>query len=99
MKPVKIFVALLLMIFATSSVDAQTVPNDRRRIKQGVRSGELTRSETRRVVHQQRAIRQDVRQAKSDGVVTPAEKREIKQEKRKADRTIYRKKHNRRDRI
>ena len=87
------------MIITASSVSAQNISNDRRRIRQGVRSGELTRAETRRVVHQQREIRRDVRQAKADGVVTPAEKREIRQDKRKADRTIYRTKHNRRDRL
>lgn len=98
MKPCKLFAALLMMIFAATSVDAQTIGNDRRRIRQGVRSGELTRVETRRLVHQQRDIRRDVRAAKSDGVVTRAERREIKQEKRKADRRIYRARHNRRER-
>ena len=99
MKPCKIIAALLLMILAATSVDAQSIRNDRTRIKQGVRSGELTRHETRRLVRQQRDVRQDVRLAKRDGVITPVERKEIRQDKRKADRRIYRAKHNRRDRI
>jgi len=98
MKPGKILAALLVMIFAVTSVNAQTIKNDRKRIKQGVRSGELTPHEARKLVHQQKDIRHDIKDAKSDGVITRAEKREIRQEKRKADRTIYRAKHNRRDR-
>ena len=39
---------------------------------------------------QRKNIRQDVREAKSDGVVTTDEKKEIKQEKRQAKRNIYR---------
>ena len=98
MKPCKFIAALLVMIFAATSVDAQTIRNDRTRIKQGVRSGELTRHETRRLVRQQRETRQDVRAAKRDGVITPVERREIRQDERKTDRQIYRAKHNRRDR-
>lgn len=69
-----------------------------KRIHQGVRSGELTRGETRKLEAEQKDIRQDVRAAKADGVVTRAERREITRDQNQASRDIYRKKHNRRER-
>ncbi|MEP6712252.1 MAG: hypothetical protein ABJA37_07550 [Ferruginibacter sp.] len=98
MKASKIFAALSIMLITAGAVNAQTVKNEHHRIRQGVRSGELTRHETKTLVHQQKDIHQDKKEAKADGVVTGAEKREIKQDKRQASRSIYRKKHNNRDR-
>jgi high-affinity K+ transport system ATPase subunit B len=68
------------------------------RIRQGIRSDELTKREVRGLTKEQREIQQEIRQAKSDGVVTPGERREIWQEQNQASRHIYRAKHNRRDR-
>jgi len=101
MKRTKMLSTLVLMLFISICTQAQTTATratQPARVKQGVRSGELTRHETRKLVKQQKNIRQDVREAKSDGVVTTDEKKEIKQEKRQAKRNIYRKKHNGRDR-
>ena len=69
-----------------------------KRIRQGIRSGELTRAEAIRLEKEEREIRQGERAAKADGVVTRAERREINQDLNKASRHIYRAKHNRRDR-
>jgi uncharacterized membrane protein YebE (DUF533 family) len=68
------------------------------RIRQGVRSGELTKPEVKSLGKEQREINQEIKEAKSDGVVTGAERKEIHQEQKQASRHIYRKKHNRRDR-
>ena len=68
------------------------------RIRQGVRSEELTRRETVRLRNEQRDIRQEEREAKSDGDVTRQERRSIHREQNQASRHIYRAKHNRRDR-
>ena len=68
------------------------------RVGQGVRSGELTAGETVRLEKNQREINQDIRAAKSDGVVTGAERKDIHQDQNQASRHIYRAKHNRRDR-
>lgn len=76
----------------------QSARNQHQRIKQGVKSGEITRSEGRTIAKKERDVRQEVRQAKADGVVTASEKKDIRKEQRQASRTIYRKKHNRRDR-
>ena len=99
MKLTKIFAALSIFSIMAISASAQTATrSDRSKIKQGVKSGELTRHETRNLVKQQRHIKRDVRQAKADGVVTKAERRDIYVDKKKADASIYRKKHNNRDR-
>ena len=97
------FLALLAILFSLgfTSVDAQTAKtprHERQRIKQGVKSGELTRRETRTLAMQQKDIRHDKKEARSDGKVTHAERRHIKKDERKANRSIYRKKHNARDR-
>ena len=72
--------------------------NQQKRIGQGVRSGELTANETIRLEKEQKEIQQDKKEAKSDGVVTRDERKEIHQDQNKASRHIYRAKHNRRDR-
>jgi len=68
--------------------------NQQSRIKQGVRSGELTKGETVRLEKEQGKIRGEKMQAKSDGKVTPQERQEIRHDQRKASRHIYRAKHN-----
>ncbi len=63
------------------------------RIKEGVKSGELTPGESRRLERQQAKIAVDKAEAKSDGVVTPAERRKIAREQNRASKRIYREKH------
>ena len=48
--------------------------HQQQRIKQGVKSGELTKGETARLEAQQGKIAVDKAKAKSDGVVTPGER-------------------------
>ena len=67
--------------------------NQRARIHQGVRSGELTRRETRRVVERQRDIRQLERAYKSDGQLTRKERADLHHEQNQASRQIRRQKH------
>jgi hypothetical protein len=102
MKAKLVLAALMLLGIGISSADAQirqTAKNQSKRIRQGVRSGELTRPEAANLARDQRAIRQDIREAKTnDGVITPVERKDIRQDQRQASRKIYRKKNNRRDR-
>lgn len=72
--------------------------NQRSRIQQGVRSGELTRRETRRVADTQRDIRQLERAYQSDGTLTGAERRDLHHEQNQASRQIHRQKHDDQDR-
>jgi hypothetical protein len=66
------------------------------RIKQGVKSGELTKGETSTLEKEQAKIQSDKKEAKSDGKVTPQERRHLRREQKKASRDIYRLKHNER---
>jgi hypothetical protein len=68
------------------------------RIGQGVRSGELTRPETRRLARGQRELRQDERMARSDGVVTAGERARLQREASQQSRRIHRQKHDAQDR-
>lgn len=67
--------------------------NQADRIRQGVRSGELTKDEARGLVKEQREIRQLERQYKSDGVLTRDERRDLHKELNQASRHIYKEKH------
>jgi len=70
-----------------------------RRIRQGVRSGELTRIEARRLELQQARIRRDEARARhSGGNFTPRERAGIQRELNHSNRSIYRQKHDRQDR-
>ncbi len=99
-------VGILLSLTATSFGQGKNkVPVARKRqhdqqhrIRQGVRSGELTRGEVRAIGKEQRDVNQEIRGAKADGIVTGAERRDIRQEQKQASRQIYRKKHNNRER-
>jgi hypothetical protein len=68
------------------------------RIRQGVRSGELTRREAHRAREEQRDIRQLERAYKSDGTLTRAERVDLHREQNQASRQIYRQKHDAQDR-
>ena len=67
--------------------------NQRQRIAQGVRSGELTRPETRRLIAGERRLHLYERHAKSDGMVTPAERARLQRNANRMSARIYRQKH------
>lgn len=72
--------------------------NQRQRIQQGVRSGELTRRETGALAREQRDVRQLERAYKSDGKLTRAERVDLHQEQNQASRHINNQKHDAQDR-
>lgn len=63
------------------------------RLKQGVKSGELTRAEGRRLHQERKAIRVEERAYKSDGKLTRAERKDLHQDLSALSRDIYRQKH------
>ncbi len=67
--------------------------NQRRRIQQGVRSGELTRDEVKTLSAEQRAIRHEERQYKSDGVLAKEERKDLQQDLSAAGKHIYQETH------
>lgn len=67
--------------------------NQHDRIAQGVRSGSLTKDEAKGLRDDQRSIRQDERQNKSDGTLTRDERKDLHQDLNVASRAIYSEKH------
>lgn len=102
----KAFQLILLTVAATTltatlaSAHPVTPRVDRRearqhaRIEQGVRSGELTRGETRRLMAGQRHIHRMERRAKADGFVSARERAHLHRAQNRQSRHIYRLKHN-----
>ncbi|MBV6423658.1 MAG: hypothetical protein NAOJABEB_01459 [Steroidobacteraceae bacterium] len=72
--------------------------NQRQRIEQGVRSGELTRPETRRLVKGQMHLRRMEAHAKADGTVTARERARLEWNADKQSARIHRQKHDAQDR-
>jgi hypothetical protein len=68
------------------------------RIRQGVRSGELTRPETRRLIAGEARLRYHEALAKKDGDVTRAERLRLQAEADRMSARIYRQKHDEQDR-
>ena len=67
--------------------------NQQHRIQQGVKSGELTRTEANALRTDQRSIRQEERQYKSDGILTRAERKDLHQDLNAVSRNLYNEKH------
>jgi polyhydroxyalkanoate synthesis regulator phasin len=64
-----------------------------RRIRRGVKSGELTRDEAKTLRREQKDIRQKERDMKSDGALTREERKELHQDLNEASRNIHEEKH------
>ena len=67
--------------------------NQQARIRQGVRSGELTGHEARKLEREERGIRREERQYKSDGQLTRAERKDLHQDLNHVSRDIHAQKH------
>jgi len=99
----KIVSGILTTVFALSmsiAVFAQETPrvdrrerHQQRRIRQGVRSGELNRREARRLERQQAVTHAQEAAAKADGKVTKRERRHLNRRENRTSRHIYRQKH------
>jgi uncharacterized membrane protein YebE (DUF533 family) len=76
----------------------KNLKGEKKRIAQGVRSGEITKGEAKVIEHEVKDVQQAKAAAKADGVVTKSERKEIAKQDRQLDRTIRRTKHNKRDR-
>ena len=96
MKAKLLLISFILFGLAVNTVNAQAGTQKRQvhRIKEGVRTGDLNRKETRRLATGERKIHHDVRVAKSDGVITPAERTKIRKEEKRESRRIRRARHN-----
>lgn len=95
----KLFItALVLFIFANISFAQRAYEgprnNQRERIHQGQRSGELTKDEAKRLKKEQKRLKKHKHHAKADGKISKAERKRLKAERRKSDKNINRLKHN-----
>ncbi|HVP70615.1 MAG TPA: hypothetical protein VMS45_04765 [Gemmatimonadaceae bacterium] len=97
-----VVIAMLAMLMLASVASASVAtPNVERRewrqdqrIRQGVKSGELTRPEARRLVRGEARIDRMEWRAKRDGHVSPRERAHLQRALNHESRRIYRLKHN-----
>ena len=68
------------------------------RIEQGVKSGELTKAETKDLHADQKEIRAEEKAFKSDGNLTKEERQELHQDQNAASKEIYAEKHDEQER-
>lgn len=67
--------------------------NQKQRIASGVENGSLNKREARRLRAQERGLQREKQVAKADGVVTPGERKELREDSKKISKRIYRQKH------
>ena len=97
MKTKFLMAAVFALALGVSSADAQIrhrAQTQHQRIRQGVKSGELTKGETKHLATEQKDLHQDIKLAKSDGKVTAGERKIITKEENKDSKDIYKDKHN-----
>ncbi|MEO6723187.1 MAG: hypothetical protein ABIN67_22665 [Ferruginibacter sp.] len=98
MKP-KIMIAFIAILsFVTFSVSAQK-PNlhgENQRIRQGVKSGELTRLEAARLQSEKNNLKREaIRYKRNDGHISRKERADLRRDNRRLSRQIFRQKHDR----
>lgn len=95
MKNLVLSIAILasVMSFAQQKED-RNLRGERKRVAQGVKSGEINKREAVVIQNQARDVKQAKRTATADGEVTVKERAKIAKQDRQLDRTIRRKKHN-----
>jgi len=94
-----VIIALGVLSTVTSAQEKTPIINKRevrqeKRIKEGVKTGQLTKGEAKYLQQEQKEIRKSKRVAKQDGKVTKGERRMIKSEQNQANKDIYKLKHN-----
>ena len=99
----KHFLALTILLALGGVSQAESIRHEQRqqmgRINQGIRSGELTRSEASRLYQREAALRwQTVRDRRDGAGLTWSERNRIQTQQDRLSRSIYRQKHDRQDR-
>lgn len=69
-----------------------------KRIKHGVKNGELTVKETAKLEKEQKEIQKQKKEARADGTVTTEERKDLHKEQNQARKHIIKAKHNKKDR-
>ena len=77
---------------SASARPASTLQHDNKRIHQGVKSGQLTSTERARLKAQEAKLRQERKDYRVDGV-SAAERKDLRKDKKRFSKNIYRQKH------
>jgi hypothetical protein len=88
--------ALLTSLAAAAQVTPKVDEREKKqqkRIRDGKKSGELTKKESAKLEAEQAKIHRDEKKAKADGVVTPKERAKLQKEQNKASKDIKKQKH------
>ena len=85
------------LVFAQGTIN-QRERRQQRRIADGVKDGELTQNEARKLEKQQAKIHKAEAKAKADGEFTAKERAKIQKRQNKASRQIYKEKHDKQTR-
>jgi uncharacterized membrane protein YebE (DUF533 family) len=100
MKKLTLISTLALALMSTQSFANDNTPvldkrqvNQKVRIAQGVKSGELTAKETARLIKGQKQLQRMENRAKADGVVTAKERAKLQHKANKESKKIFHNKH------
>lgn len=88
---------IMLTVIGVGTLQAQPnkSKNQKERIYNGVRTGQLTKAETYRLANDRRDIRNDrMRYKRNDGHISARERKHLIHERKQASRKIYHYKHN-----
>ncbi|WP_127131413.1 hypothetical protein [Pseudoflavitalea rhizosphaerae] len=88
---------VMMMVVGVSVSQAQPIreKNQKERIYNGVKTGQLTKAEAYRLHKDQKDIRHDrMRYKRNDGRISPRERKHLIHERKMAGRKIYHHKHN-----
>jgi len=85
------------LLFAQGTIN-QRERHQQRRIADGIRDGELTQNEARKLEKEQWKIHEAEAKAKADGELTAKERAKIQKRQDKASHHIYREKHDKQTR-
>ena len=95
------FLIAIVTLLSVSAFDASAQKNrnlsdESQRIHQGVKSGELTASEAARLNTQKAYLRNEsIRYKTNDGCIGPRERADLRRDKKRLDKNIFRQKHDR----
>ena len=99
----KVLVSITACLFSTQLMAGTPVlderqQNQKQRIKQGIKSGELTKKESKRLINGQAQLQKMEYKAKSDGVVTKKERARLQNKANKESAKIAKNKHDKQKR-
>jgi hypothetical protein len=93
-KMIMVFIAIMGLATFNASAQKRNLKDENQRIRQGVRSGELTALEAAKLQAEKKALkRQAARYKENDGVVSARERAELRKKNRRLSKNIRRQKH------